>query len=101
MNRLSFGRCHRVRGLPDQSGRACACARSAATEQCDLSQPGDAMTLVPMRDTKGACEVLGRDYVEEVIPLADGRQLTYHQVEGSFSNPSASRRAGVHRRSVE
>lgn len=39
---------------------------------------------------KGTIAVLGRDYVEEVIGLADGRRLTYKQVEGSFSNPSAA-----------
>lgn len=38
---------------------------------------------------KGTCEVLGRDWVTERLRLADGRTLTYRQMEGSFSNPSA------------
>ena len=39
---------------------------------------------------KGESIVLERDWVSEVLGLADGRRLTYRQVEGSFSNPSAA-----------
>ena len=39
---------------------------------------------------KGHFEVIGRDWVSETIRLSDGRELRYKQVEGSFSNPSAT-----------
>lgn len=39
---------------------------------------------------KGTRVVLDRDSVDETYALHDGRRLTYRQVEGSFSNPSAA-----------
>ena len=40
--------------------------------------------------TRGQTVALDRDHVEEVYCLRDGRRLTYRQMEGSFSNPSAA-----------
>ena len=39
---------------------------------------------------KGTTIALDRPYVSERYTLADGRSLTYRQMEGSFSNPSAA-----------
>ena len=67
------------------------------TPACRLSSPAcssvasddDGLVSIIGR-CKGSCVCVGRDYVEERIPLADGRTLAYRQVEGSFSNPSAA-----------
>uniref|UniRef100_A0A7S0JH67 tRNA(Phe) (4-demethylwyosine(37)-C(7)) aminocarboxypropyltransferase n=1 Tax=Calcidiscus leptoporus TaxID=127549 RepID=A0A7S0JH67_9EUKA len=39
---------------------------------------------------KGVCTAVDRDWVSERLRLADGRELNYRQIEGSFSNPSAA-----------
>lgn len=39
---------------------------------------------------KGECVTLDREWVDETYTLDDGRRLTYRQMEGSFSNPSAA-----------
>lgn len=43
-----------------------------------------------MGRTKGQVVLLDREHVDETYRLADGRQLSYRQMEGSFSNPSAA-----------
>ena len=39
---------------------------------------------------KGECVAIDREWVDETYTLDDGRRLTYRQMEGSFSNPSAA-----------
>jgi tRNA (Uracil-5-)-methyltransferase len=36
----------------------------------------------------GVCIVVNTNHVKEVLHLSDGRNLTYVQVEGAFSNPN-------------
>lgn len=36
----------------------------------------------------GVCIVVKTNHVKEILHLSDGRQLTYLQVEGAFSNPN-------------
>ena len=63
---------------------------SEATSATGSDQVAGILRVSVLGRCKGDCVVVGRDYVEERIPLADGRRLTYRQVEGSFSNPSAA-----------
>lgn len=37
----------------------------------------------------GVCTIIKTNSVKEVLHLSDGRELTYVQVEGAFSNPNA------------
>jgi len=43
-----------------------------------------------MGRSRGHVETIARNWVTEVYTLADGRRLSYRQVEGSFSNPSSA-----------
>ena len=54
-----------------------------------VALPGkEAVTHIVGRWRKGkAC--LDREWLSEVFQLADGRELTYRQLEGQFSNPNA------------
>ena len=77
--------------LRDRLNAAC-CRGDGADEAMDAATM-DAATRMRqisiLGRCKGTCTCIGSNHVEEVIPLADGRRLTYRQVEGSFSNPSA------------
>jgi len=59
---------------------------------CDAARALKAALGVPslLGRTKGQTVCLEREHVEEVYALKDGRRLTYRQMEGSFSNPSAT-----------
>eukprot|EP00965_Chrysotila_dentata_P218904 6190836-Pleurochrysis_carterae.AAC.3 len=56
----------------------------AAALRCELG-----LTAIVGR-AKATRVVIERDWVTERLRLADGRELLYRQVEGSFSNPSAA-----------
>ena len=59
---------------------------------CDAARALKAALGVPslLGRTKGQTVCLEREHVKEVYALKDGRRLTYRQMEGSFSNPSAT-----------
>lgn len=59
---------------------------------CDAAHALKAALGVPalLGRTKGQTVCLEREHVEEVYALKDGRRLKYRQMEGSFSNPSAT-----------
>jgi tRNA (uracil-5-)-methyltransferase len=76
-------------GAPFPPGwRTAAEALRATLSDCSADARYGSVSVIGR--CKGSTEVLGRGFVEETIPLRDGRRLTYRQVEGSFSNPSAA-----------
>ena len=46
-------------------------------------------TLGIIGRSHGVCTIIKTNSVKEVLHLSDGRDLTYVQVEGAFSNPNA------------
>eukprot|EP00597_Dinobryon_sp_UTEXLB2267_P003396 CAMPEP_0170065388 /NCGR_PEP_ID=MMETSP0019_2-20121128/5495_1 /TAXON_ID=98059 /ORGANISM="Dinobryon sp., Strain UTEXLB2267" /LENGTH=320 /DNA_ID=CAMNT_0010272247 /DNA_START=212 /DNA_END=1174 /DNA_ORIENTATION=- len=39
--------------------------------------------------SKGTKHIIGKDYIYEMLKLADGRELIYKQIDGGFSNPNS------------